>query len=220
MASNSIREYLDIPAEKRDFNAGLEIYNTLGRNPNLKRLFQIKGPSEYNVAKLENELKEILKREGDKTFEISTPKIKKKEENPEAKAPKGKEAPKSLTDLTEERKKLLQESAHLHSRLDVTVNKETLRASCETIVYNAMRINQIWKILDHFEQTGEILEEATITKPDPKKSKDYSSMDSGQLIKERNNLRSNITKNKNNPDKLAVLNAQLQIVEDLLKPKN
>ncbi len=215
MDSKTIREYLSVPRDKRDFAQGLQIYENFRGNPNLKRLFNLKGATTYNVEKLEYELQAILSRipsdgAAKETQTPKSPKSKPKEEEPAT------DLPSALAKLQEERKVLLQEAAHLHSRLDIEQDEEKRRESCEIIVFNSLRINQIHRILEHASETGELLKVEAIRKPDPKRGKDYPSMTEAQLIKERNNLRSSISKNKNNPARLEEIQSRLELVEKLL----
>lgn len=217
MTSKDILDYLATPAAERDFKKGLELYEGTRYNRNLMRLFQQKGANSYNTAKLEQELKqaaERMKAQGDQPNAPAQTKPKAQTGKP-AKAEKI--YPAELQPLIDERNKLLQEGAHLHSRLDVVVNPETLRLSCETIVYNSLRINQIWSIIDHFEATGELLTPEPVKAPKPQKGKDYATMTEAQLVQEKSNIRSSISKNKNKKEKLAEFEAKLKIVEQLLK---
>ena len=216
MDSKIIQDYLTLPREKRDFSEGLEIYNRFRGNPNLRRLFALKGPTEYNTEKLEYELRSIMERNG--TFlnmapAPPTPKPRNKEIHDK---PTGTLA-QELAKLQEERKVLLQEAAHLHSRLDIEQDDEKRREACEIIYYNALRINQIHRILDHAAETNEILPEKPITRPDIPLKKNYATMSEAQLIRERNNIRSSMSKNKNNPKRLAELQAASELINSLLK---
>jgi hypothetical protein len=193
----------------RDFREGLDLY-ALGRgNPNLKRLFMLKGPTAYNTEKLEYELRHLLHR-----LSPQTPVNQKPEP---VQATPTESLASILAKLQEERKVLLQEAAHLHSRLDMEQNDHTRNEACEIIYYHGLRINQIHRILNHAADKKELLHEKPIRRPETKTETDYDALKEAELIRTLNNLRSRVSKNKHNPARLADIRTRLEQVEKLLE---
>jgi hypothetical protein len=196
----------------RNFEEGLKLYAHFRGNPNLKRLFMLKGATAYNTEKLEYELRNALQ----KLTQIQ-PKQEPKTQKPRTDP---KDLAQASSKLQEERKVLLQEAAHLHSRLDIETDEDTRNNSCEIIYFNSLRINQIHRLLEYAVQHGELPDEPPITRPPVKAAENFASFSEAKLIRTRNNLRSQASKNKNNPPKLQQITDRLKEAENLLSRFN
>jgi hypothetical protein len=203
----------------KNYEAGVLIYEIYGKSHNLKRILK-KGPSSYNLGKLESELQKLLNH-----YKIQPPtkkKVKvirtksvqnKKDVNPtiqynhpenlnippvkrysELKVPgyDFETLPEQLRYEWALRIKLHKERNAHHYRLDILEDIVERKNSIDIILDNSDKIDVLWHRLDYWGKYKIILPEE-----DPievKETKKYT--DPFEMIKRRNNLRSSITKGR------------------------
>ncbi|MCO6501351.1 MAG: hypothetical protein J5I47_13380 [Vicingus serpentipes] len=197
----------------KDYETGVFLYHQLGYSLVLKKLFA-KGPNNYTRPKLESELKKILAKNSEK--KVVKPKIKKvvvqtkqsenrnnlsKKQNndpvqrfsePQVQGYVYEDLPDQLKYETQYRIRLFKEANAHHYRLDSLEDPIQIKASCKIILENFDKIQELWERLDYYLKYKIVLPETE------KKTnvKDISKLDPFELIKKRNNLRSNLTKNR------------------------
>jgi hypothetical protein len=194
----------------QDYNSGLEYYLQFGENEVLKNLLK-RGPTKFNFEKLRSEIQELAK------------------SNPEIYLPGAQKRKINRADLPDFLKldydklhSLIQTISHHHSRLDLIQNN-TDRYNCAATILNATEERRrIFQRIDHFIQHGSDLVikesskilEVKVLSEDPEVRK-------LQLKNELILLRSQRTKLKNKPHRVADYNKAVSRIEEIereLKP--
>ncbi len=237
MAIVQIQNWLD---GSRDYHEGVALYETHGKNKNLKRLFS-KGRSHYNANKLLAELQRLavhsfipsptsdlqpvleeLNVDLNLQVEPSSGGSPTRYSETSYIVPDHKDLPPALQSLNIEKGKAFRKAAKLHRELDGLTSDHERFQSATAIVDLFDRINAIWDKIDHWLATGEILtdpNEARITIPE----------NPGELLKRYNNLKTYISKaNKVLPtitdqkkrtqklDKLHLMEKELNLIKNKL----
>lgn len=191
----------------KDYTTGVSIYSQLGYSLVLKNLFA-KGPNKYNTAKLEAELLKLKEKHSRvvvaKTVrtKIVQKKLSKNDNSPPTThhpprytTPNVNEVdfdklPEQLKYETTIRIKLFKEANAHHYRLDSLIDPIERQKSIKLILDNFERIDVFWTRIDYFLDNGIVLP------TDIDKSTIKEITDPIEMIKRRNNLRSNITKGR------------------------
>lgn len=150
--------------EKKDYDEGVFLFLKYGKNKNLNRLFQ-RPKTNYSSAKLENELKKLLKKNTvslkkvtidlNKKVEKSVQTSKKHEVKPE----QLKRYPQELKQAIKERNECYRIRDRLHAQLSfITTIKKRFIAQQEMIRCQR-RLIHIWNALDYYDQHKVILPE-------------------------------------------------------------
>lgn len=201
----AIEELQNWATNGKDYYKGVTIYQQLGYSMVLKKMFA-KGPSKYNTAKLSSELEKLV----NKHFAIKAPvqkrtKIVQKQNpsvivSPPTLAPRYTEPsfegvdfdklPEQLKYETMLRIKYFKEANAHHYRLDSLTDPGEIKQSIDLILSNFEKVDAYWVRLDYWQKNGIVLP------TDVDKSTIKEITDPIEMIKRRNNLRSNITKGK------------------------
>lgn len=207
--------------ENRDFATGLLIFNQIPGHSGLKRIFAAKGDNDYNRGKLERELEKFAA--SGRTIMVAIPsRMELAPPPPDPEAPPTETIPdgsrEKLDTMIQERKDLFREAAYEHDRLDVYPDQEKRHEACLAIYWRFKRINQIFRIEDHFKETGELLEEEPLMPKREAAPVDYTKMDHAELLRALANLRTRRTKAKNsaNTEKEAAIQKDIDLVESLI----
>jgi hypothetical protein len=150
---------------------GVEIYNLYGESPFLKKLFS-STEDDYNREKLATALQEIADREVEQEEEVVT------------------RMPEILRLKLDEGKTLMDERAALKERLRVYYHDNKPEALCKDVAFSILNINdKLNEIFDEerfYKSTGFLPERAV-----------YEGDTIAELYKRRNNLRTYISRSKN-----------------------
>lgn len=223
---NAVKQINQWIANGKPYNDGVAIYAQYGFSLVLKNLFA-KGPNNYNCEKLSVELGKILDKHQHKPIKaivknINRTKSVQKELSKNTDIPSSKnhtpryselqvpgynfnELPEQLKYEWQLRIKYFKEAESHHYRLDSLQTEAERKAAVDVILQNFDKIDELWSRLDYWGKHGIVLPDV-----DKKESKAQEITDPLEMIKRRNNLRSNITKGRK---KLSVLKDTQKIAE-------
>lgn len=173
-----------------EYNTGVELYSVNGKNKTLLALFKA-GKNAYTTVKLREEITELSKAFASRHKEVpDAPEVKKFSKT--LREPFNRVgAPAVLLELEIKKAKLFKEMAVYHSQL-MHVNAEQRLLFAARILDNEAQINNIWSYLDYYTDKKTL-------HPDLVSTNDYfAALSPLALIKERNNIRSRISKHKDN----------------------
>lgn len=208
MAISILIRYLQQP--NHDYLEGVALYNEYGYNSTLKHLFSL-GDTIYNKQKLLQELQLIA----DAGKSIAA--VKKVSHTPEIATKKTTinvaELPQELRQLNIKKGELYQEMSFNHSQL-IAAKTNAERAELRTEILKAdAEIKDIWKQLEHWQETKSFLVE-----PEPVKEIALN-IGKDEAFKRLLNVRANISKLKKNPKRaedLAKLETEKVELETIL----
>jgi hypothetical protein len=204
----------------RDYEAGRLLYAALGDNKRLMQLLS-DGPNQYNREALDWELGKLA-RAGvvtDVTVNVTAGPVV-VENATETLQPEPAAAPAEnplLVELAEARRPRYDERTLLHGQLEVLAEKgteEEVRQAAERIMVLSRELNTNWQLDGYVREHGQL-------PPTPPPPPGLDTLTPAELVKKRNNLRSQVSKLKKRTDRaddLAKAEAQLQQVEALLNP--
>lgn len=199
----------------RDYNKGVQLYQKYGRNFNLMRVF-LRGEDEYNREKLLYEL-DIIKHQADQ-LPISIGKqvnIVEAASNAAAKMPEYdrtklivEEKPDKYNELHKRWRAAFKLASHLHqTKLVMDIHKnERAAATAKIMELFENEISPCWDMIDYFDKNGHFPENL-------KEKKEYSTP--AEMLKRRNNLRTYITKFKDDVKKMAQVEAWTMELKEL-----
>ena len=232
----TVHEWLN---SERDYEAGRQLYAALGDNDRLKRLLS-SGPSLYNREAVAWELTKLA-RAGAGQLSVSRHKLPPSGEPgldefgnrmapahyflPLAEAEKLQNATETLqnvptspekgaellAELRDARRPLYDERGGLHAQLEVVRDEEDRRLLAVRIMALTREIDTNWNTTHYVEAHGDL--------PPPAAAPGLDTLPPTDLLKRRNNLRSQVSKLKNRPDRahdLAAAQTHLAAVEALL----
>jgi len=219
------KEWLD---SERDYEVGRLLYDALGDNKRLKLLL-ISGDSRYNREALAWEIGKLAKA-GVVTSVVAAvtaivtatpPVVENATETLQTEPAKdyGPDIDRAalLIPLSQARRPLYDERTLLHGSLEVLAEKgtqEEVRQVAERVMQLSRELNANWKIDGYVREHGQL---PPASAPEP----GFEALTPAELLKKRNNLRSQVSKLKKRTDRaddLAKVEAQLLQVEALLKP--
>jgi hypothetical protein len=236
----TVHEWL---GSERDYEVGRLLYAALGNNDRLKQMLS-SGPNHYNREALAWELTK-LQRAGvvvdvmlnptvdyltaqrqqlsDATFQaavLSSPdatetlqKVENSDEKEESSPEKG---TKLLDELKGARRPLYDERDGVHAQLEPAASEEERRLLAVRLMSLYRQLDANWETTHYVAAHGEL-------PPAPAAAPGLDQLPPAELLKRRNNLRSQVSKLKNKPhraDDLVRVEAELVQVETLLNPTN
>jgi hypothetical protein len=217
----------------RDYEAGWQLYAALGENDRLKRMLG-SGANHYNREALAWELTKLARAGGGQlsvvscqlavgsidasaaakdtgsTLEISetaTFSLQKDTSSTE-------KGTKLLDELKAEQRLLYDERAGVHAQLEGAASEEERRLMAVRVMSLSRQLNTNWDTYHYVEAHGEL-------PPAPAAAPGLDQLSPADLLKRRNNLRSQVSKLKKLPhraDDLVRVEAELVQVETLLNP--
>ncbi|MDO7849227.1 hypothetical protein Q5H92_22880 [Hymenobacter sp. M29] len=228
----TVKEWLD---SERDYEAGRQLYAALGDNDRLKRLFA-DGPTRYNREAVAWELTKLARAGSGQlsviSYQLAVISIdasaaekdtsSEPESSPNAtfslqkdtsSAEKGTEL---LDELKAEQRGLYDERAGVHAQLEGAKDEEERRLMAVRVMTLSRQLNTNWETYHYVEAHGEL-------PPAPAPAPGLDQLAPADLVKKRNNLRSQASKLKKQPhraDDLLRVEAELAQVEQLLNPTN
>lgn len=201
----------------RNYEQGVDLYEKYGNSQVLLDMFR-KGENSFTGKKLVEALRDISTPESgvssitQSTAPARTASPSQSPSSPERsrRADSEEEAkkPTPIDDIKKRRTILYRERDYMKAALP-KATKDIKREYCLKIMENTYEIDKLWKVIDHFDNTGEIL--------DLKKEEELQSMDIYQLEKKILNARANVSKAKKrgNDELLAKWTAVLKEAEEL-----
>jgi hypothetical protein len=186
----------------QDITIGRALFKEQIRNAALYKVFSTRD-SEAIRARLVKELRTIA---GDQALK----EVRKMERELEKAEP----LPDELKPLEQRKSEIWRESQALKVELNFCDNKERRCELAHKILNNFDEINEIWAKINNWHKTKTL----PTPPPDPEVISETNPV---KLIKIRNNLRANISKVRNKPDKIEkfrLLQRQLEQVEKLITP--
>jgi hypothetical protein len=226
-----IQEWLDGPQE---YEAGRLLYEQYGLNRTLKRTLSF-GPSAYNRSALREELTKLASRvhDGGAPYPVGlvgqvvgfsslnqpAPVVP----VPASPAPAvaGPAAPlpsatdQLLLDLEKQWKPLYKQASHLQARL-VSAKDEQERCTWSHQILDLMdKVQDLWDAGDYVKAHGQLPPVAEVVPPPA-----LDLTDQAAVLKHRNNLRSQISKQKRNKDRAAEVEAwkvEVEVLNEVLK---
>lgn len=229
MSIAAIQEWLDSPT--RNYGVGVQYFSKYSTNSFLKKLF-LKSEDDYNFNRLMRELQSIV----DDAINPPKPEVPPIIESdaapaaPEEDVPAVPEEytkfgegvakvdvsklPEELQLLVAEKGQLYRQCSFIHSRLMLIETDQERAKKAEELVMKYRRIQEIWIELDYFEQYK-------IIRPKSKNAPDVSKMTLVKLIHHRNNLRTKVSRYRNQPESDLYRNAvaELEAVKLLIAKK-
>lgn len=192
-----------------DFKQGVKLYEKYGLKGQLKKLFKLKGPTQYNVNKLHFELSEIEARLKAVNGNLVPPPEKTTFKLPDVsdfvKHTVPKHAPLTEKDLPPALNKLRVENGArfrymgaLHNELFKCEDQEARGVIAGKILESEAKNVANWKIIDHYLDTGIILLPETTEVPSVLDNSN-NPLTEAEIVKELYLIRPNISKNKNKP---------------------
>jgi hypothetical protein len=217
----TVQAWLD---SERDYEVGRLLYDQLGDNTRLKQVLG-HGPSAYNREALAWELGKLAKAGvvTAVTINVTAPAlvVENATETLQSEPAKdyGPDIDRAalLIPLSQARRPLYDERTLLHGQLEVLAEKgtqEEVRQAAERIIQLSRDLNANWKIDGYVREHGQL-------PPAPAPAPGLDTLTPAELVKKRNNLRSQVSKLKKRTDRaddLAKVEAQLLQVEALLNP--
>jgi hypothetical protein len=228
-------------ASERDYEVGRQLYDALGDNERLKRLYA-GGANTYNRESVLWELTKLaragvvtpVRREpglddyGNRIAPLhfflplaeaeelqnATKPLQKDESPPQKVESLSPEAGKLLDELRDARRLLYDERTGVHAQLEGAANEEERRQMCSRITKLSRQIDANWNADRHVRAHGTL-------PPGPVAAPELATLPADKLLKKRNNLRSQVSKLKKQPhraDDLMRVEAELHQVESLLNP--
>lgn len=201
----------------RDYFTGFNILQKYSKSPFL--LILKKGEDPFNRKKLSLLLTSLLETFESECSKVPANSINTSNETTTEEVKANPEISKKILNLTAERKALYVEVNHLKSKTIHTPEGEGLKELAFEILKRWQRIDEIWAIIDSYNETGEL--------PVDGNSKiTERSNDPIQLKQQQVNLRSNISKTRrkikssNDPVKSKELKLRLEKYEAELKVVN
>ena len=235
----TVTDWLD--SSERDYETGRQLYAALGANDRLQRLLSA-GPNHYNRECLVWELTKLARAGGGAAPVGVTPivqggtptvptltltsdvrvnvsenatetlqKVESSTEKVESLPPKGGEL---LAELKVAQRGLYDERAGVHAQLEGAATEEDRRLMAERVMGLSRQLNTNWNTYHYVEAHGEL-------PPAPAAAPGLDQLSPADLLKRRNNLRSQVSKLKKNParaDDLVRVETELAQVEKLLNP--
>lgn len=197
----------------RNYDAGVMLYVLHGRNHNLKRVFQ-RGPDAYNIEKLASELEEIkhcggqLKMEGVPVVEYRPDQEAFPPSAPDRSHLIVKEKPQKYNDLHKMWLDAYKKASYLQqNKLGMDLHKNVRAAAAKEIIEIFEHvITPCWDKLDYYNEHGTFPE-------DINDAKVYETP--AEMLKRRNNLRTYITKFKDDPKKAIKIDAWKKEMDEL-----
>ena len=189
---------------KRNYEQGVELFEKNKGSQVLVAMFR-KRKNSFTIDKLATELEKLIARNTDNEFPNTileesrqttfsdssekSPNVPPGEvsSNPE----KGLDMPPEIQEFIVERKKLYRSRDYMKSKLIVS-DEETRRRYCLMIMQHTYRIDVLWKIVDHFKATGEVVDFS---------DKSFFDKQQADLGKQITNARSNVSKHKKRGNK-------------------
>lgn len=219
----TVQAWLD---SERDYEVGRQLYEQLGDNARLKQVLG-HGPSAYNQEALVWELGKLAKA-GVVTsvvtanVTVSPVVVENATETLQTEPAKDFSADIAraglLIPLSQARRPLYDDRTLVHGSLEVLAEKgtqEEVRQAAERVMQLSRELNANWKIDGYVREHGQL-------PPAPAPAPGLETLPPAELVKKRNNLRSQVSKLKKQPhraDDLAKAEAQLLQVETLLNPE-
>jgi hypothetical protein len=215
----TVQAWLD---SERDYEVGRLLYDQLGDNARLKQVLG-HGPSAYNREALVWELQKLAKQVREPLKDIGAPQSVVQVVIPPAPVQPSEDLSETfakaelLIPLSQARRPLYDERTLLHGQLEVLAEKgtqEEVRVVAERIMHLSRELNENWKKDAYVREKGHL-------PPPPAAAPGLETLSSAELLKKRNNLRSQVSKLKKQPhraDDLAKVEVTLNQVEALLNP--
>ncbi len=223
----TVQQWLD---SERDYEAGRQLYAALGDNERLKRLLA-GGPSRYNGEALAWELGKLAvssyqlavnseQSPADMPKKVQDGPGQSPESSPNATIPLQKEPSgdekghKLLAELRDARRPLYDERTGLHAQLEAPADEDARRAVAQRIMLLSRALNQNWDADRHVRAHGTLPPGPPVVP-----AAELATLPAADLLKRRNNLRSQVSKLKTKPhraEELARVGAELAQVEALL----
>jgi hypothetical protein len=205
---------------EQNYEVGRQLYEQLGDNARLKQVLG-HGPSAYNQEALAWELTKLAKAGVTAAVALAVPLpavlvASATESVPSEPAPAPVENP-LLGELREARRPLFDERTQLHGQLEVLAehsSQDDVRLAAVRIMALSREVNASRKTEAYVHTHGQL-------PPSPAAAPGLDTLSPAELVKKRNNLRSQVSKLKKRPDRaddLAVAEATLSQVETLLNP--
>lgn len=191
----TIQEWFD---KGCDYDSGVKIYEKLGKDKVLLRSFQFRQ-SVFNLRKLKYELsrlKEVNQQKVKQSVVHENPDVSKSPENKSISSKPISEYPVELHDIYKLRIQTFLKAATLKLELNkVNVDDWETALSIQEEIWELFRKNtKCWKILEHYDETGQIL---------PTKSKnDFSKLSPQERVNERQRLYVNVSKRRKTIEKM------------------
>jgi hypothetical protein len=187
-----------------DYNQGIEFYQMHGQNNALKKLFAT-GPTLFNKKKLRSEIEAISK-----NIPAAEGIVLEKSKIDKAKLPE------HLQIEFNKLHGLIQTISHQHSRLDLIQNTEDRYQACKLIIAAVEERRSIFQRIDHFNATGHDLIKKEIRKPEVNKELSADpELRKFQLKEELRLARSQRSKLKNKPTRIAAYNAIVKRIQEI-----
>lgn len=216
----TVQAWLD---SERNYEAGRQLYEQLGDNARLKQVLG-HGPNPYNQEALDWELTKLAKADVTAAVALAVPLpavlVESVPESLPSKPAKDYSADIArgalLIPLGQARRLLYDERTQLHAQLEVLAehgSQEDVRLLAVRIMALSRELNANWKTDAYVRAHGQL-------PPPPAPAPGLNTLSPTELVKKRNNLRSQVSKLKKRPDRaddLAVAEATLSQVETLLK---
>ncbi|MGI4866102.1 MAG: hypothetical protein ACRYFZ_19415 [Janthinobacterium lividum] len=216
----SIQEWLDGP---QDYAAGLLLYQHLGSNPQLKRTLG-HGPNAYNTSCLREELVRLDKQGQGQVVVQLVPVattaavvqlVPTAQPAPAAAAAVTSVMEQLLADLDKQWKPLYKEASFLQSQLEHAKDNQERGTWSHKILDLMDEVAVLWEACAHVQEHGELPPVPVVTPP---AALDLTDRDA--VEQHRNNLRSQISKQKRNAKRAAEVEAwraEVQQLSELLK---
>jgi hypothetical protein len=211
-------------ASERNYEVGRQLYEQLGDNARLKQVLG-HGPSTYNQECLAWELGKLAKTPLGQVSEVvvttavvaaPAPVVENATESLQSEAPVVSAHAPLLLDLMATRRPLYDERTQVHGQLEVLAE----HATQEDVRLAAVRIMQLSRELNANWQTDAYVRAHGQLPPAPAAAPGLDTLAPDELLKKRNNLRSQVSKLKKRTDRaadLAQAEATLSAVEALLR---
>lgn len=211
----TVQAWLD---SERDYDLGRQLYEQLGDNARLKQVLG-HGPSAYNQEALVWEFGKLAKAGVVTAVALASPVLV-----PNATETLQTESPAApppvnplLVELDQARRPLYDERTLVHGSLEVLAEKgtqEEVRQAAERVMQLSRELNANWQLDGYVREHGQL-------PPPPALAPGLDTLTPAELLKKRNNLRSQVSKLKKRTDRaddLVRVQAELDQVETLLKP--
>jgi len=173
----------------QDYSTGLLLHDRYYKNPNLGRILRVGGANTNNRRTLAYELGKIVKH---LAVSINTPALMKppfEQEIPKAEKPQPSEVI-NIEKLRADQKMIYKMLDNLHAVLPFREIKERKEIAFQILDLDD-RLKEITQRIMHFEKHGVILPEPSIGQ-----FKNVSDMDTAELFKRQNNVRTKISQYK------------------------
>ena len=219
----TVHEWL---GSERDYEAGRQLYAALGDNDRLKRMLA-SGANHYNREALAWELTKLARAGGGAAAvgvtpivqvatlivrpENATIPLQKQESSPEKEESAPAKGGELLAELKADQRLLYDERAGVHAQLEGAKDEEECRLMAVRVMHLTRQLDANWATYHYVEAHGEL--------PPPAAAPGLDQLSPADLLKRRNNLRSQVSKLKNRPDRahdLAAAQTELAAVEALL----